>query len=516
MPAKTTVKKAKNGTVYVYLTTRAYRDAKGRPTSDEALIGKLAPDQVSLIPNQRYGEFFGTPPQGIVESSVGFGDAATLWLLADRLGITRGLEATVGGLTSAVVTVASYMVGHGNVMCHIDSYCEENWTPADIRLDSPRTTELFTELDFPIRAGFFRYWISLRQEDEYIAYDVTSVSTYAGGIEDAEWGHNRDQEELTQVNLGMFLGETTRLPVYYATYQGSVLDKTHLPVMMESAKALGITRVRFVFDRGFVTKDNLTYVADNHLSFVTALPITRVIARELIDQCAADIHSSLNRVLGENIYAWTQPTRIDGLDLNAHVFYSPYKAAGEEEILYAKLARLEHELAAMESSPRVTKRYRDYFTVATHPGDIAFTRDHTKIDTRLAHAGYFILITNDHSLTPVEVLRTYRDKDIIEKAFSQLKNHLDFHRMRTHYTHTSDGKLFTAFIALILRSAIREALSASADTARMSVGTAMRELHKLKRVTYHDGTILHTIVTKTQRQILTALDIDPHILTAMN
>jgi len=53
LPEKITFKKGANGTVYVYKTLRAYRDAKGRPTSDEAAIGKLSGDG-RLIPNARY------------------------------------------------------------------------------------------------------------------------------------------------------------------------------------------------------------------------------------------------------------------------------------------------------------------------------------------------------------------------------------------------------------------------------------------------------------------------------
>jgi hypothetical protein len=35
MPEKTSYKKGKNGTIYVYKTIRAYRDGKGRATSEE-------------------------------------------------------------------------------------------------------------------------------------------------------------------------------------------------------------------------------------------------------------------------------------------------------------------------------------------------------------------------------------------------------------------------------------------------------------------------------------------------
>lgn len=45
-----------------------------------------------------------------------------------------------------------------------------------------------------------------------------------GNYEDLEWGYNRDKEKLPQINLGMYFGETSRLPVYYCTYPGSILD----------------------------------------------------------------------------------------------------------------------------------------------------------------------------------------------------------------------------------------------------------------------------------------------------
>ncbi|MCL2707092.1 MAG: hypothetical protein FWE97_02875 [Dehalococcoidia bacterium] len=103
----------------------------------------------------------------------------------------------------------------------------------------------------------------------------------------------------------------------------------------------------------------------------------------------------------------------------------------------------------------------------------------------------------------------------IEKAFSGMKNYLDFKRMRTHSNVTTDGKLFTGFIALILRSAIRWALSTCEETKNMSVGTALRELHKLKRITFPDASAVYSTVSKTQRDILTALSIDVETLLKM-
>jgi hypothetical protein len=512
MPAKTTRKKGPGGSTYVYLTTRSYRNAAGKPTSDEAMIGKLAEDGAGLIPNQRYFEVFGItqPPMA---SAMSLGASAALLITAERLGVASLLAEAFPGMAGHMLTAAAYMADAGCVMAHVGDWCDECVAP--VRLDSQSSSELFASIEARGRMEFFRHWIARVTEGDYIAYDVTSLSTYSGNIEDAEWGHNRDGDDLCQINLGMFLGELSRLPVYYATYQGSVLDKVHLPLIMEQASALGIRQVRFVFDRGFVTSENLAYVGKEHLSFITALPQSLLACKGLIaDAGASRIASSRNALPADGLYALALQREVLGSPVHAHVFYSPQKRALEEAGLYAKVSRLEAELESLSSARGLPKKYRDLFTVkAGGKAQVAsFARDFDKIDARLARAGYFVLATSDGSLSSADVLATYRRKDAIEKAFSGMKNQLDLRRMRTHSGQTTDGKLFCGFIALILHSAIREALNADRDTANMPVGTALRELRKLKRAIYPDGSLQHTAITKTQRTILKPLGIEPESL----
>jgi transposase len=80
--------------------------------------------------------------------------------------------------------------------------------------------------------AFFKLWTRERAGDRYLAYDVTSFSSYAKGIEDTEWGYNRDGDKLPQVNLGCYMGYESALPLFYVTYPGSIIDKSHMSCMM--------------------------------------------------------------------------------------------------------------------------------------------------------------------------------------------------------------------------------------------------------------------------------------------
>jgi hypothetical protein len=517
MPPKTTRKHGPGDTVYIYETLRAYRNDKGKPTSDEAAIGKLASDGIRLIPNARYFELHPrqNPPPPRASSAVSFGAAAAMMRLADDIGVLKLLAKSLPALDGLVALAAVYMVLEGNVMYHIEDHCADSWVAPGATLDSGRASELFSAITFAQRMDFAKRWVAHISEQDYIAYDVTSLSTYSGGIEDAEWGHNRDGEDLCQINLGMFLGEGTRLPVHYCTYQGSVLDKVHLAPMMREAKAVGIGSVRFVFDRGFVSAANIDSVASEHLSFITALPTSLLVYKSLITAAAPVIHSSRNQLEGQGLYALSMPCRIGTTELCAHVFFSCAKAADEEAILYARVSKMEGELGKLAASKRLPRRYGDYFDIDSTTADVAFRRDFDKIDAKLVHKGYFVLATNDDRLDAAGCLEDYRAKDIIEKAFSGMKNHIDFKRMRTHGTATTDGKLFCGFIALILRSALAARLSASKDTRKMPVTVALRELKKLKRITYSDGTVSHTAITRTQSMVLKAIGIEPDDLLAM-
>ena len=146
---------------------------------------------------------------------------------------------------------------------YIDDWFDETDVSFAERMDDQQISRLFASISYGERASFFKEWVKLRSEREYIAYDVTSVSTYSKGIDIVECGYNRDNEKLPQINIGMFYGAESRLPVYYDVYSGSVPDKSHLIFMMEGAGKLGITNARFILDCGFVTENNLSFMAEN-------------------------------------------------------------------------------------------------------------------------------------------------------------------------------------------------------------------------------------------------------------
>lgn len=69
--------------------------------------------------------------------------------------------------------------------------------------------------------------------------------------------------------------------------------------------------------------------------------------------------------------------------------------------------------------------------------------------------GYFVLLSNE-TMDAITALEIYRNKDVVEKAFGNLKERLNMRRTLVSSEQSLNGKLFTEFIALIYLSYIKK------------------------------------------------------------
>ncbi|MDR1176475.1 MAG: hypothetical protein LBK83_13515, partial [Treponema sp.] len=186
MPAqKITFKKGTPPTIYVYQTIRAYRNALGKPTSDEVLIGRKDPQTGMLIPNDRYFSLRGQSPKPLLPDHIqACGTTAAFLHIAHTIGLLPILKQAFPRQWKQLFTYAQYMVSEGNVMQHCLLW-NENTKTITSDISSPASSELFASLSFTSRMAFFRSWIAVNRGalSASVAYDVSSVSTYAQGID---------------------------------------------------------------------------------------------------------------------------------------------------------------------------------------------------------------------------------------------------------------------------------------------------------------------------------------------
>lgn len=257
---------------YVYKVLKTYRNEKGQPTCDKVSIGRLT-DDGRLIPNAKYFELYGNIDVDISSTeNIKFGSVKSIGAtflinsIFNNLGVHRIMESVFGSDRSKLIlAVATYMVCCGNVIEYIDDWCDANYVAQSI---SPQMSSLlFSTITHDDIMNFFRNWVKINLTSSYIAYDVTSFSCYGKEVTDAEWGYNRDGEKLPQINMSCYLLHESGLPVFYVTYPGSIVDKSHLPYMMAYNDELQIKDVVFVMDRGFCTTTNIQWLNSQDYRF---------------------------------------------------------------------------------------------------------------------------------------------------------------------------------------------------------------------------------------------------------
>jgi len=520
---KVIFRKAPGGTIYVYFTLKAYRNQQGKPTSEVVIIGKKDHISGQLIPNTRYFELF---PSSETEKPIRVssshilpkqiqicGTATTIKEIANQIGLSDVLQNCFSESWEQILAVASYILCEGNVMMYIDDWFAETNVNYLEQMTDVDCSYLFASITEEERREFFKEWIQYRGEQEYLAYDVTSFSTYSQFIDIVEWGYNRDNDNLPQINLGMFYGITSNMPVYYHTYSGSIPDKSCLEFMMLNAQDLGIHNTSFVFDCGFVTEDNFKFMYECDISFISLMPSQRKEALKLIDKAKLSIEKIANKLSDSHVYGVQYPISLYGREITAHVFFDQKRRYLETEEICAYIEKLEEELKQKSKSKQITKKFKEYFIINEQAKQsFTYQLDNNKIDEKLGRAGFFILLTHGKKLTCDEALKIYREKDGIEKSFHQFKNPLDFKRMRTHLKKTMEGKMFVGFIALVLRCYMMHLLKSDQVTKKLTFNKVLIELKKIKSVTLTDNTNIMMPLTRLQKNILAAMKIDEVIL----
>jgi len=175
-----------------------------------------------------------------------------------------------------------------------------------------------------------------------------------------------------------------------------------------------------------------------------------------------------------------------------------------------ELITYKEELESGKPKAENKEQYETFFIITTTPVQgmkISYNNDAVNQYIK-RYAGFQAIFTTRFK-DPDEALQVYRDKDIVEKCFDDLKNSLDMKRLRMHTIETVDGRLFVQFIALIFTSSLRRDMRQSKLIEKYTVRELLLEMDPLTKIRYAGkyGQIL-TEITKPQREILELLNIE--------
>lgn len=473
------LKNKKTGVIYIYESTGYWDKEKQQARNIRTCIGKINPETGDFIPSKRLAKKENTTlkpgPVAIIESGRRFFGATYLFdALGENLGVTADLKRCFPDTYKQILSIAYYLILEDrNPLSRFSKWARTHEHPFGKDVPSQRSSELFASIDEDSKQKFFRSQAFRRQEAEFLAYDTTSISSYSKSLKQVKSGWNKEHLPLQQVNLALLFGEDSRLPVGFRKLPGNIADVKTIRNLIADIDFLELKKVKLVMDRGFYSEDNINALYQKHYKFLIGVKTSLKLVKNRIDEVRDTItmrqrYSSKHSVYYDSqSFEWdcSQKKKRSGEIQKSkkraylHLFYNDQRATDDRIVFNQLLDRLENELKTGNRKLEHEKLYEKFYEVKQTPiRGVSITPKQEAISTVAKNYGYFALLSNGIK-DPLTALEIYRSKDVIEKAFGNLKERLNMRRTSVSSEESLDGKLFVQFIALIFLSFIKKAMS---------------------------------------------------------
>ena len=335
--------------------------------------------------------------------------------------------------------------------------------------------------------------------NEITMYDVTALFFEGDKCGLAKRGYNSEAMYKLQVNLGLAV-TNEKFPVMHKVFEGNKKDvQTFEKVFNLLNKTINISNTIFIFDRGIKSKGNVEKIIKENSQYIAGATKNNTIKKLILSINEKDFHP-----LDENnLYyeALSNPRTI--------IFWNKEIASIEKRERDKKLNRILKELSEInpknykkkkirfiEKVGEIVGKYRKFFDIEYKNFSFKLKEDEIKKAEYLD--GKCAIETNTNFLAG-EILQRYRDRNIVEMSFKDLKMFVDIRPIRHWKEKRVLGHIFLAVLAFGLRSLLELKLRTAG--LNMTAQEALENLSRI-RVLCSNGKILRTTgETETTKKI---------------
>jgi len=531
----------RSGITYVYESTSYWDREKKQPRSKRKLIGKLDPATGEIVPTDGRGKNRGKKdidnparrgPVPVIQTERLFFGATYLFdQIGEITGVTADLRTCFPKNYKQILSIAYYLILEDqNPLFRFKKWAMLHRHPYGKDIPSQRSTEVFQSITEEAKMQFFRLQGKRRVEKEYWAYDSTSISSYSESLRQVRYGKNKDGEKLPQINLALIFGEESGLPFYYRKVAGNIPDVKTIRELLRELDILGYEKIKLVMDRGYYSVDNINALYKEHLKFLCGTSTALSFAKSFIREIASRkdhyeyYNSNLELYVFTKTIAWdyeqVRPYKGDVIHeerrMYLHLYFNPEKHSDDGKAFNRKMDTLKEELLSGKRVPEHEKDYRKFFTVKETPKrGISLTYNQDAIDAAHERYGFFVLISNEVK-DPVTAISLYRMRDIVEKAFWNIKERLNMRRTLVSSESSLEGKLFVEFVALIYLSYIKNKMEEAGLFSRYTMHELLDELDVIECFLEPGKAPIQGEVLKKQEQIYRDLGVTPLLASPEN
>ena len=402
---------------------------------------------------------------------VSYGASAACWLVAQQSGMLEDLKKTFGAEVGAdLLRLAVYQYLDGGSMDCFEQWASQHWLPKARTFSGQRISEMLSKITHQDITSYLKlrnhrcveHFNKVKTQAEelkkpgprfrYLALDSTALSTYSVTISSAAYGYAKQNPELRQVNF------TLGVDVCYAyESEGSITDKSVYPHLMMDLHHNGynLQDTVIVTDRGYQSIYNIQRLLDIEINYVCGVPLTEESVKQLFERYKSSLSNPafLNgrlKVAARTSKELCEKATDSGplhLSTSLHLYKYPELAAQQAISLHQKIEEvLEKKNSGEKLHSADRSRVRNYIV---ENNKNVWVKNIKGLEEFLTRAGCFAIRTNCIE-DPFECLAVYKQRQIVETAFRQMKVLNGNNRLRcTERTYV--GKLLLFVIAQSLR-----------------------------------------------------------------
>lgn len=407
---------------------------------------------------------------------VSYGASAACWLVAQQSGMLEDLKKTFGAEVGAdLLRLAVYQYLDGGSMDCFEQWASQHWLPKARTFSGQRISEMLSKITHQDITSYLKlrnhrcveHFNKVKTQAEelkkpgprfrYLALDSTALSTYSVTISSAAYGYAKQNPELRQVNFTLGVDHLNGDVCYAYESEGSITDKSVYPHLMMDLHHNGynLQDTVIVTDRGYQSIYNIQRLLDIEINYVCGVPLTEESVKQLFERYKSSLsnpaflNGRLKVAARTSKELWEKATDSGPLHLSTslHLYKYPELAAQQAISLHQKIEEvLEKKNSGEKLHSADRSRVRNYIV---ENNKNVWVKNIKGLEEFLTRAGCFAIRTNCIE-DPFECLAVYKQRQIVETAFRQMKVLNGNNRLRcTERTYV--GKLLLFVIAQSLR-----------------------------------------------------------------
>ena len=396
-------------------------------------------------------------------------------------------------------------------------YAKEHKLPYQVPLTPAAITRLFQSVTEADELNFFsHYFESLYKANgtsrrRFWALDSTSISTYSKYL-DAKFGHNKQEENIPQINIVLLTDQKTGRPLYYSRFNGSIPDISTVSFTFDNLLHIGARSFVAVMDRGYYSNDNLNEILSCGYHFLICVPLDKVDTFKdvLLEAAQAFIcGDKYESAIDENVftkkivYEYKNKGKKLKKDLFVHVFYDQERAGAVTKHIQKRRVEVMKMLKEHMTLDGNNQSFAKKYLIQEENGLIRINNE--AFQEANSKAGIFVCVS-DCIGEGKQAFYGYKDRRTVEDCFNDLKVKMSCDRFNTSSEESLPGKCFVEFIALSLHMRIEYLLRKMKENGvklpHHSVRTILRDLQGIKTVEFGDGYSAVKTISRTQKETL--------------